>query len=206
MAFCFDNNNCAIQICNFLKSRLIASFTSVSIQTRIARLYLVSDVLFNSQQPGVRNAFRYRDAVEEMAPQLFESLGNEISDCSRLQFHKFHNIVINVLDAWSSWSVYNEKFMEDLKQVFEKSTRKSKANRDGESLANETGSKENSSHLATPMAVTDLQNHSSSASVDGEPIEVEGVGVRSEAEDIDGEPLEDDDVDGEPLEDNELIF
>ena len=35
---------------------------------------------------------------------------------------------------------------------------------------------------------------------------MEGVGVRSEAEDIDGEPLEDDDVDGEPLEDNELIF
>ena len=206
MAFCFDNNNCAIQICNLLKSRLVASFTSVSIQTRIARLYLVSDVLFNSQQPGVRNAFRYRDAVEEMAPQLFESLGNEISDCSRLQFHKFHSIVINVLDAWSSWSVYNEKFMEDLKLVFEKSTKKSIGIREDASAANETDSPRNTSHLATPMAATELQTLSSSASVDGEPIEAEGVGVRSEADDIDGEPLEDDDVDGEPLEDNELIF
>ena len=35
---------------------------------------------------------------------------------------------------------------------------------------------------------------------------MEDVGVRSEAEDIDGEPMEDDDVDGEPSGENELIL
>ena len=35
---------------------------------------------------------------------------------------------------------------------------------------------------------------------------MEGVGVRSEAEDIHGEPMEDDDVDGEPSGENELIL
>jgi hypothetical protein len=53
-------------------------WTGRSINTRLARLYLISDVLFNSQQPGVRNAFRYRDAIEEIAPQFFRSLGKEI--------------------------------------------------------------------------------------------------------------------------------
>jgi U2-associated protein SR140 len=223
MAFCFDHNNCAVQICQLLKNSVMASFgPNVSIDTRLARLYLISDVLFNSQQPGVRNAFRYRDAIEEMAPQFFKSLGKEIMalSCGRMTFHKLHSAVTAVLDAWSSWSVYHEKFMEDLKLVFESSITT------GNALDEVRASEEN---RTTIIGVKDLNNtptpfknekvdesfvsklSSYDTAVDGEPLEDGDLGeINSDAivysDDVDGEPLEEGDVDGEPLEDDDVIM
>jgi U2-associated protein SR140 len=69
MAFCFEKSGAAKEIAVLLKEALIDDNPAVTVEMRIARLYLLSDVLFNSQQPGVRNAFLYRDAVV-----LFERL------------------------------------------------------------------------------------------------------------------------------------
>ena len=73
MAFCFEKSGAARQICDLLQE-LVLEKDDVAVDTRIARLYLISDILFNSQQPGVRNAFLYRDAIERFAPKLFQSL------------------------------------------------------------------------------------------------------------------------------------
>ncbi len=60
MAFAFDKSGAAKEISEFLKAALLESRNGTSVDTRIARLFLLSDILFNSQQPGVRNAFQYR--------------------------------------------------------------------------------------------------------------------------------------------------
>jgi hypothetical protein len=60
MAFAFDKSGAAKEISEFLKAALLESGNGTSVDTRIARLFLLSDILFNSQQPGVRNAFQYR--------------------------------------------------------------------------------------------------------------------------------------------------
>ncbi|ACI64891.1 predicted protein, partial [Thalassiosira pseudonana CCMP1335] len=75
MAFAFDKSGAAIEISAMLKEALLESNNGISVDTRIARLFLLSDILFNSQQPGVKNAFQYRDAIETMSPEVFESLG-----------------------------------------------------------------------------------------------------------------------------------
>lgn len=78
MAFCFEKSGACTEIARLLKKALLENeITSpgISVETRVARLYLLSDVLFNSQQPGVRNAFKYRDSIEQMAPEVFASLG-----------------------------------------------------------------------------------------------------------------------------------
>jgi len=222
MAFCFDHNNCAIQICHLLKKNIMVSFgRDVSINTRLARLYLISDVLFNSQQPGVRNAFRYRDAIEEIAPQFFKSLGEEIMalSCGRMTFHKLHSAVTAVLDAWSSWSVYHEKFMEDLKSAFEGSTISSNAEKQEVTTLETTSSAvPDDFNTTNTLSISDNKVDNSfttkipsyDVEVDGEPLEESDVGDINSAgiayaDDVDGEPLEDGDFDGEPLDDDGLV-
>lgn len=120
MAFAFDKSGAAIEIASLLKEALLESSNGISVDTRIARLYLLSDILFNSQQPGVKNAFQYRDAVEAMSPEVFESLGKHGNGkAGRLTMNRLKNAVGSVLSAWTNWSVYNTNFLDQLECLFE---------------------------------------------------------------------------------------
>jgi len=120
MSFCFDKSGAAKQIAGLLREALMDDRKGVSVETRIARLYLMSDVLFNSQQPGVKNAFRYRDAIEAMAPDVFRNFGQHGQGfAGRMTMNKLRNAVRGVLSAWASWSVYNVTFLDELQAKFE---------------------------------------------------------------------------------------
>ena len=123
MAFCYQKSGAAKQIARMLKESLLEddkSHPEISLETRIARLYVLSDVLFNSQQPGVRNAFLYRNSVEEMAPEVFTSLGKHGSGTlGRMTRNKLTTAVSAVLAAWTNWSVYNPVFLDELHARFE---------------------------------------------------------------------------------------
>jgi len=123
MSFCFDRSTAAVQISELLRTALLDERKGISVDTRIARLFLLSDVLFNSQQPGVKNAYRYRDAIETMAPEIFSSLGKHGKKhgemIGRITLNKLRNAVKAVLSAWSAWSVYNTTFLEELDSLFE---------------------------------------------------------------------------------------
>ena len=120
MAFAFDKSGAAIEISKILKEALLESTKGISVDTRIARLYLLSDILFNSQQPGVKNAFQYRDAIEAMSPEVFESLGKHGNGkAGRMTMNRLKNAVGSVLSAWTNWSVYNSTFMDQLECKFD---------------------------------------------------------------------------------------
>jgi U2-associated protein SR140 len=121
MAFCFEKSGVATQISEMLKELLLDDAPGVSVDTRTARLYLLSDVLYNSQQPGVRNAFLYRDAIERMAPEVFASLGKhgDSGKVGRMTLLKLKAAVRSVLSAWTNWSVYNPAFIDKLEARFE---------------------------------------------------------------------------------------
>lgn len=120
MAFCFEKSGAAMTIASQLKALLVDSSPSVTVSTRIARLYLISDVLYNSQQPGVRNAFFYRDAVERMAPEVFTSLGKHGGgNVGRMSLNKLSTAVSAVLAAWTNWNVYNPMFLDELHDLFQ---------------------------------------------------------------------------------------
>ena len=63
--------NCHTQIVEILTDALTLSETPIP--TKVARLFLTSDVLHNSTAP-VRNASRYRSHMETSLPDIFESL------------------------------------------------------------------------------------------------------------------------------------
>jgi U2-associated protein SR140 len=119
MAFCFEKSGAAQQIAALLKDTLVDDAPHITVDMRIARLYLLSDILFNSQQPGVRNAFMYRDALEKMAPEIFTSLGRHGSGrIGRMTMNKLRNAVSTVIQAWTEWSVYNPAFLDELEARF----------------------------------------------------------------------------------------
>ena len=120
MAFCFDKSAAAQHISRLLKEALMDNRKGVSVETKIARLYLMSDILYNSQQPGVKNAFRYRDAIEDMAQDVFQCLGTHgVGTVGRITMNKLRNAVKAVLEAWGKWSVYNVAFLQQLEDLFE---------------------------------------------------------------------------------------
>ncbi len=98
MAFCFEKIHFQQHISLLLKNALMDMRKGVSVDTKIARLYLMSDILYNSQQPGVRNAFRYRDAIEDMAEDVFKCLGTHGSgSAGRMTMNKLRMAVKSVL-------------------------------------------------------------------------------------------------------------
>jgi len=131
MSFCFDNCMAAKQVSELLKEALLddsddhclTTTTNNNNDARIARLYLLSDILFNSQQPGVRNAFMYRTTIESMAVEVFKRLGTIVRtkerNSGRITVHKLRKAVSAVLGAWTEWGVYNATFVDDLEAHFE---------------------------------------------------------------------------------------
>jgi len=117
MAFCFEHSGCSTQIGKMLRDLLLDKQCSVEI--RVSRIYLLSDILFNSQQPGVKNAFRYRDAIEKMAPSVFNDLGQHDKTMGRMRRQKLQVAVHSVLSAWTNWSVFDTSFLSELEARFE---------------------------------------------------------------------------------------
>mmetsp|Transcript_6803 Transcript_6803/g.18989 ORF Transcript_6803/g.18989 Transcript_6803/m.18989 type:complete len:556 (-) Transcript_6803:887-2554(-) len=216
MAFCFEKSGASKQISDILKEALLEDGPEMSPETRIARLFLLSDVLFNSQQPGVRNAYRYRDAIEEMAPDIFESLGKHgKGSAGRMTMNKLNNAVSSVLNAWADWSVYNPVFLDELQARFDG---KEMPSTKGGSAADvpETDVPETDVGISDAAHPRDFAEKSEASTIKASPkgdwSEAQDVGagdtvpVDGEAmgEDVDGEALEDNDLDGEALSDDDL--
>lgn len=123
MAFCFDKSGSFQHICKMLQEMIQEDPAKdipidVAMEQKTAQLFLLSDILFNSQQPGVRNAFRYRDAIEKMAPEVFAALG-KMDWGGRLTRNKLAIEISSILGAWTNWSVYSPWFLDELHDRFE---------------------------------------------------------------------------------------
>jgi hypothetical protein len=123
MSFCFDNCIAAKEVSVLMKEALLDESDRVTNDMRIARIFLLSDILFNSQQPGVRNAFMYRTTIESMAADVFRDLGKVVRRTERrsgrMTVNKLRKAVSAVLGAWTEWGVYNATFVDELEDHFE---------------------------------------------------------------------------------------
>lgn len=121
MAFCFEKSIAATQISTTLLKQLLMDVDpTIGVETMIARLFLLSDVLFNSQQPGVRNAFHYRDAIQRMSPELFTSLGVYKGRLpGRMSQERLTTGLNAVLAAWTNWGVFDPALLDELETRFQ---------------------------------------------------------------------------------------
>jgi len=185
----------------------------VCIETKCARLFLMSDVLFNSQQPGVKNAFRYRDAIEQMAPDVFKCLGQHGNgNVGRITMNKLRSAVLKVLNAWDSWSVYNGIFLDQLEALFEGKPLPEPVN--GNAPAEESGSIVNvddpinvstTKTEVVPPSTAPTSIWMDASNIAPRPMNKEDTREVDTVDDgIDGELFSDNEIDPESLIDEEL--
>ena len=198
MTFCFDKALAAREISGLLKEALLEAGNGISVDTRIARLFLLSDILFNSQQPGVRNAFHYRDSIETMAPDVFEGLGKHGG--GRMTMNKLRKAVSSVLSAWTNWSVFNSDFIDELECKFEGREIVVTGKLNDEQNQKDDDDKETDVQSADAVMKEDRHAAISTTPRGTWTSATNEVDAKDTAEDIDGEAI-DDDVDGEALDD-----
>jgi U2-associated protein SR140 len=231
MSFAFEKSGAAREISEMLKESLLEQDGGISADTRIARLFLLSDILFNSQQPGVKNAFFYRDSIEKMSPEIFASLGRHGNGrAGRMTMAKLRKAVSSVLSAWVNWSVFDSSYIDDLESKFEgRKIAVARVIQEEEEKVNQSREVESSD----TVKVADIEIQEAKAStipkgagfvaiadqdenidlngaevgedLDGEPLDEDLDGESLSEGDLDGEPLSDEDLDGEALDDDEIL-
>ncbi|XP_014215051.2 U2 snRNP-associated SURP motif-containing protein [Copidosoma floridanum] len=196
MIFCIEHAEAAEEICDCILESL--SILQTPANKKIARLYLISDILHNC---GVKltNATIYRKAFESRLLEIFNEVYQAYKQFdSRLKAEGFKVRVTRMFRAWEDWAVYPREFLVKLQNAFLGLNQESEVDQeneedtDGAPLSDVDGD-----------AVEDL---------DGVPLDgaalLKGAmkhGLTSQAsnyDDIDGVPMEDD-IDGVPMEDND---
>ncbi|KAI9303100.1 hypothetical protein BJ944DRAFT_268929 [Cunninghamella echinulata] len=180
MAYAIEHADAYEEIIDIIYKSLMTP--KAPITSKIARLFLISDILHNSSV-HVTNAWRYRDGFERCLPEIFEHL-NEIfrSITARLKAEQFRRYITSVLGAWENWMVFPKHFIEKLNEIFMK---KSDQNLKQPTLS-DSGIKVNEDNN-----LEDQEND-----LDGEAMDdVDGEAM----DDVDGEAM--DDIDGEAMDD-----
>ncbi|CAG8505458.1 6856_t:CDS:10, partial [Cetraspora pellucida] len=117
MAFSIDHSDAADEIVDIICKTLVIKETPIP--TKVARLYLVSDILHNSSV-SVPNAWKFRTVL----PEIFEHL-NEVyrSIAARLKAETFRRQITTILTVWENWIVFPQPYIESLTNTFMKLTK-----------------------------------------------------------------------------------
>ncbi|XP_033834994.2 U2 snRNP-associated SURP motif-containing protein [Periophthalmus magnuspinnatus] len=170
MVFCLQRAEAAEEVVGLIAESL--SMLQTPLQKKIARLYLVSDLLHNSCAK-VAGASYYRKYFESKLIQICGDLcASHKNIQARLQAEQFKQKVMNCFRAWEEWAIYPEQYLIYLQNIFLGFT------------------KPEEEVIETPKeAPCDLDG----APIDGLPL--------NRADDLDGCPLGWDPLDGESVDD-----
>ncbi|KNC80293.1 hypothetical protein SARC_07341 [Sphaeroforma arctica JP610] len=114
MGFCLEHSAAAEEIVEVLTDSL--SIPQTPIPTKIARLYIVSDVLHNTT---VKGASFFRSSFESQLPGIMSQLNMALNSITgRIRAEYFKKRVLNVIAAWERWSLYPYTYLNTLKEKF----------------------------------------------------------------------------------------
>ncbi|XP_013910318.1 PREDICTED: U2 snRNP-associated SURP motif-containing protein isoform X1 [Thamnophis sirtalis] len=186
MVFCLNNAEAAEEIVDCIAESL--SILKTPLPKKIARLYLVSDVLYNSSAK-VANASYYRKFFETKLCQIYSDLNATYRAIQgHLQSENFKQRVMTCFRAWEDWAIYPEPFLIKLQNIFL-------------GLVNIIEEKE------IEEVPDDLDGAPIEEELDGAPLEdMDGIPIDvAPIDDLDGIPIKsiDDDLDGVPLDGSE---
>ncbi|KAJ8348194.1 hypothetical protein SKAU_G00267830 [Synaphobranchus kaupii] len=116
MLFCLERAEAAEEVVGCIAESLSLSQTPP--QKKIARLYLVSDILYNSCAK-VASASYYRKYFESKLPQIFGDISEAYRNIqARLQAEQFKQKVMCCFRAWEDWAIYPESYLILLQNIF----------------------------------------------------------------------------------------
>ncbi|KAK9974604.1 hypothetical protein ABG768_022684 [Culter alburnus] len=116
MLFCLERAEAAEEVVSCITESL--SIAHTPLQKKIARLYLISDILYNSCAK-VANASYYRKFFETKLPQIFGDISEAYRNIqARLQAEQFKQRIMGCFRAWEDWAVYPDSFLIQLQNIF----------------------------------------------------------------------------------------
>ncbi|KAJ3222595.1 hypothetical protein HK099_002107 [Clydaea vesicula] len=119
MVFCIDHSEASEVIVDLIVESLLIENTPV-FPVKMARLYLVSDVLSNSSV-SVNSAWKYRTNFEKKLPAVFEHLGLIYTRIeSRIAAEKMRSAVLGILNIWAKWILFTGDSIGNLIEKFSK--------------------------------------------------------------------------------------
>ncbi|XP_014681632.1 PREDICTED: U2 snRNP-associated SURP motif-containing protein-like [Priapulus caudatus] len=173
MIFCLEHSEAAEEVVECIAESL--SILQTPLPKKIARLYLVSDILYNSSAK-IPNASFYRRNFETRLPGIFRDVHTTYSNISgRLRAEQFKQRVMQCFRAWEDWALYPSAFLIKLQNIF-------------------------LGLVAPPEAPAEVAKPRTDVELDGMPLEADVDGVSVDG--VDGAPMEGnngDDVDGVPM-------
>ncbi|KAK3095578.1 hypothetical protein FSP39_016278, partial [Pinctada imbricata] len=189
MVWCLDHAESAEEIVECITESL--SILQTPIPKKVARIFLVSDILFNSSAK-VPNASFFRKCFQLKLPEIFKDVHEAYSNIDgRLKAEQFKQKVMGCFRAWEDWAIYPNDYLINLQNIFlglvpSKITFEAilppETDIDGAPIEDIDGA---------PL------DHKEMSTLDGRPL-VEDVDGDSYTEELDGAPLED--LDGNPME------
>ncbi|XP_035277716.1 U2 snRNP-associated SURP motif-containing protein-like isoform X3 [Anguilla anguilla] len=194
MVFCLSHADAAEEVVECIAESL--SILKTPLPKKIARLYLVSDVLYNSSAK-VANASYYRKFFEAKLCQIFSDLNATYKTIQgHLQSENFKQRVMSCFRAWEDWTVYPDPFLIKLQNIFlglvsldtEKATLQPVVEEepaediDGAPIVEEE---------LDGAPLEDVDGAPIEAPIDGAPLDdLDGVPIKPVEEDLDGIPLD----------------
>ncbi|XP_064638246.1 U2 snRNP-associated SURP motif-containing protein-like isoform X2 [Lineus longissimus] len=183
MVWCMDHAESAEEIVDCISESL--SILETPIPKKIARLFLISDILFNSSAK-VSNASYFRKYFESKLGVIYKDIHAAYEKIdARLKAEQFKQKVMNCFRAWEDWAIYPNEYLINLQNIFlglVKEREEKEPDLDGAPIEEV---------YERPPVEEDL---------DGLPLPGLPRGIsQSGSEDFDGKPLEESDLDGMPL-------
>ncbi|XP_045496608.1 U2 snRNP-associated SURP motif-containing protein isoform X2 [Colias croceus] len=194
MAWCLEHAEAAGEVAQCLTESLSGDKTPA--HKRIARLYLLSDILHNAGAK-LTNASAFRNAFQQRLPEIMRQCHVAWREMgSRIQQEGFRARVTRILQAWADWAVYPTDLLLHINDLFLGQEKEGGAASETVESRQWEGSRSGS---ASP------RSEGSAASEGSGPLD--GAALRRLAsqrgpvrlDDIDGVPV-DEDIDGVPLE------
>lgn len=115
MAFALDHAHAASEFVQILTEAL--TLTETPLPTKVARLFLVSDILYNSAKSG-KKAQGFRTGFEASLPAIFESLQEAYAMNGRISQQEVKTRVLAVLHAWRDWGFFPTALLNRLEATF----------------------------------------------------------------------------------------
>ncbi|XP_077987617.1 U2 snRNP-associated SURP motif-containing protein-like [Glandiceps talaboti] len=211
MVYCLDHAESAEEIVECIAESL--SIIQTPIPKKVGRLFLVSDILYNSSAK-VANASFYRKYFETKLPEVFSDIREAYNTIEgRLKAEQFKLKVMTCFRAWEDWAVYPQDFLIRLQNVF--------LGLVPVAAIIKEEPKKPIIIPEVPLIVHDIPEPESvdidgaplddDSVLDGEPIdgvlikeELDGLPIESTVE-FDGMPMKEEDLDGQPLDDKSEV-
>lgn len=117
MTYCIRHSEASEEIVRVITESILSP--EADSNKKIARLYLLSDILYNSNSSidGL-HLWKYRTFIENKLVSIVEHWKEISSSMGRLKMNHMKRIMLILLDIWSTWRVFPFSTIDSLKNAF----------------------------------------------------------------------------------------